>query len=359
MRRGAAPRRAAAVVLTILAAGAALAAEPGFRPIGIEARPIRHFLIGSDETRFGWLRFRGGLELSSADPDFGALSGLDFAADGITLYAVTDTGFWFTARLVEDDGAPTGLDRPAMAPMLDVGGAPLAGKVNADAEGLRLVAGADGRRALVSFERRARVHAYAGAPDFAPAPARELRLPGFVDGVRANQGLEAIAAARGDGPLAGAIVVIAERSLDKRGNHRAFVLDGPRAGAFSISRFGGYDITDAAFMPDGDLLILERRFGMREGIGMRMRRLSEEHIRPGAALDGPVLIEADNRFQIDNMEGLAVRAGPNGETLVAMVSDDNHSLLQRTLLLEFVLGGAVPPMPRLRPQAAAMPRPSP
>ena len=32
-------------------------------------------------------------------------------------------------------------------------------------------------------------------------------------------------------------------------------------------------------------------------------------------------------YQIDNMEGLAVRPGENGETLLTIVSDDNDSLL--------------------------------
>jgi hypothetical protein len=38
---------------------------------------------------------------------------------------------------------------------------------------------------------------------------------------------------------------------------------------------------------------------------------------------------------IDNMEGLAVRRGPKGETLLYILSDDNYSPLQRTLLLMF------------------------
>jgi hypothetical protein len=40
---------------------------------------------------------------------------------------------------------------------------------------------------------------------------------------------------------------------------------------------------------------------------------------------------------IDNMEGIAVRRGPKGETLLYLISDDNFSPLQRTLLLMFEL----------------------
>jgi hypothetical protein len=40
---------------------------------------------------------------------------------------------------------------------------------------------------------------------------------------------------------------------------------------------------------------------------------------------------------IDNMEGLSVHTGPDGESILTLVSDDNFSVLQRTLLLQFAL----------------------
>jgi len=40
---------------------------------------------------------------------------------------------------------------------------------------------------------------------------------------------------------------------------------------------------------------------------------------------------------VDNFEGIAVRQDSNGDTLVYIVSDDNYSPLQRTLLLQFRL----------------------
>jgi hypothetical protein len=56
-------------------------------------------------------------------------------------------------------------------------------------------------------------------------------------------------------------------------------------------------------------------------------------------VDGPVIFEADGSHQIDNLEGLSVHRGAGGETVLTMISDDNFSLLQRTLLLEFTLEG--------------------
>ena len=60
-------------------------------------------------------------------------------------------------------------------------------------------------------------------------------------------------------------------------------------------------------------------------------------IKPGALVDGPVLFEADLGYEIDNMEGLSVHRGAGGETVLTLISDDNFSVLQRTLLLQFTL----------------------
>jgi hypothetical protein len=70
---------------------------------------------------------------------------------------------------------------------------------------------------------------------------------------------------------------------------------------------------------------------------VRIRRIALGAIKPGAVVDGPVLLEADLGFEIDNMEGLSVHRMPSGEIVLTLVSDDNFSALQRTLLLQFTL----------------------
>jgi hypothetical protein len=71
---------------------------------------------------------------------------------------------------------------------------------------------------------------------------------------------------------------------------------------------------------------------------MRLRRIEAQNLAPSARVESEVLLEADMGQEIDNMEGLAVREGPGGETLITMISDDNfNALLQRTVLLEFAL----------------------
>ena len=70
---------------------------------------------------------------------------------------------------------------------------------------------------------------------------------------------------------------------------------------------------------------------------MRIRLIPGDSIRPGAAVDGEVLLEADLGSAIDNMEGIDVIAGPEGKPHLILVSDDNGNLFQRNVMLEFRL----------------------
>lgn len=350
MARAALRRAAVCLALAsgLSASGPLQSREIGFTPLDIRVSAIENFEAGRSGTTFGALEFRGGLVLRSRDPDFGAFSGLDFMPDG-SLLAVADTSSWFSVRPVERDGRLVGIEAPRLAPMLDADGEALTGKRQGDAEGLRIVTGNGGSDAFVSFEMRNDVRRFAALPDVSRSKPQAVTLPKAVAGIRRTAGLEALAAAPEGGALGGSLVIIAERSLDSHRNHRGWILSGPRRGAFSIVRSGNFDVTDAAFMPDGDLLVLERFYEFPLKVAFRIRRIDADALRPGATVDGRILIEADLRYDIDNMEGMALRPGPNGETLIMLCSDDNHSMLQRTLLLQFALPPDAAPVPRPRP----------
>ena len=89
--------------------------------------------------------------------------------------------------------------------------------------------------------------------------------------------------------------------------------------------------------PPGDLLVLERKFSLAR----RRRHPDPAHrarsVAPGAVVDGPSIFEADLGDEIDNMEGIDAHVTPEGDTVLTMVSDDNFSMIQRTLLLQFTL----------------------
>ena len=151
----------------------------------------------------------------------------------------------------------------------------------------------------------------------------------------ANKGFEAVAV-MGGGPLKGSPVAIAERFPDAQGHHTGWIWVQGVAKRFALKNIGDFDITDAAGLPDGGVLVLERRFRWLEGVRMQMRYLRPGELAAGAVIEGEVLVTADMTAQIDNMEGLAISTGPAGETVLTLISDDNFNhLLQRTLLLQF------------------------
>ena len=70
---------------------------------------------------------------------------------------------------------------------------------------------------------------------------------------------------------------------------------------------------------------------------MRIRRIPLAGIKPGALVDGPIVVFADIGYQIDNMEGMSAHRTASGETVLTLISDDNFSAVQRTVLLQFTL----------------------
>jgi hypothetical protein len=106
-----------------------------------------------------------------------------------------------------------------------------------------------------------------------------------------------------------------------------------------VARHDNFDVSDCALLAPSSLLLLERRYTPATGVAIRVRRLSLSAFQDGAVVDGPVLFEADMGYQIDNLEGLAVHRNAQGETILTMVSDDNFSVIQRNILLQFALVG--------------------
>lgn len=218
-----------------------------------------------------------------------------------------------------------------MAPILGASGRPLARTRSFDTESLAIAGGV----AYVGVERTHEVLRFDWAGEGVEARARSLPVPPEVKRLPSNRSLEAVGVVPA-GPLAGTVVAIAERSGRENEPTLGVILSPGRPGLFKVVRHDGYDITDLAFLPSGDMLVLERWYRPWRGVGMRIRRIAERDLKPGALLDGPYLIEADLGFEIDNMEGLSVHLD-QGRTILTLISDDNFSILQRTLLLEFEL----------------------
>lgn len=304
--------------------------------IEVNARSIASFEPRErSRVRFGALEFRSGLVLTSPHRGFGGLSGFRFLdGKGERFVAISDQGGWFTGRIRYDGRAMAGLDDVEAAPMLNADGRPITEKRYwYDTESLAL----DGTNAYVGLERVNQLMRFDVSKGFASARGQVLPLPPAAKKLPYNKGLEALVVVPKGKPLAGTLIAFSERGLDASGNLIAFLVGGPTPGQFAIRRTENFDISDAVLLASGELLILERKFSWFTGVNIRIRSIPLKSIAPNALVDGPELFAADLGHEIDNMEGIDAHVTADGETVLTMVSDDNFSMLQRTLLLQFAL----------------------
>lgn len=285
-------------------------------------RALRFSDSNPSQTRFGKLDFIAGLEWSADRADFGGFSGMLLDEDG-TITALTDKAHWARAKLIFD----------ATSALSDIEGLEVwrlyrtetdfLQRPYTDAEAITR----DGDDLLISFEGAHRVGRFAGLW----GPEQTVTgLPDALDDLGNNKGLEGLLKLP-DGRL----VMIAEEPIDTRDNV-GWILEDGISRPFTVTRSGSFSPTDLALDPDGETVyLLERRYSFFGGPGMRIRRFALADLKPGAVIEGDTLIEAGAGEAVDNMEALATRRGPGGATDLLVLSDDNFSIRQRTLLLQF------------------------
>ena len=313
------------VLLLLAAAPAPITTGPGMASVDVATTPVPLDVRDPAQDRVGRLRYLGGLHLSSADPRFGGLSGLRWAGGG--LLAVTDGGNWVAFDLVETGDQLTALQATRIGLIRGPQRAPLKGKAHADAEALE----ADASGFTVAFERDHRIWNYRNlgdAPWSEPFPdeAWLKALPG-------NSGVEAIARWGRDWQLyiaeakqpgtAPDAVIAALHGMARTFGHVAVPV--PR----------GYRPTDAQALDAGHVLVLSRRQNEsgEASVFVQLFPVDAARLMIGAAEDIALLSAP---LTVDNMEGLAIRREGN-RTFLYLISDDNFSPLQRTLLLKFEL----------------------
>ena len=100
-------------------------------------------------------------------------------------------------------------------------------------------------------------------------------------------------------------------------------------------RSGRFKVTGAATLADGSVLMGERSFTLPASIAARLVHVSADALRGKAEIIGREIATLRSPLNIDNMEGIAARQDDAGHTFIYLLSDDNFSFLQRTLLLMF------------------------
>ncbi len=301
----------------------------------IIAAKILNFRLSETGKRFGALEFVGGLQLQSETRGFGGFSGLRLHPDRNHLIAVTDKCMVLDAVIERDiTGALHDITKALLRPLpAGRSGKPLAKNGYSDCEALDVAGGT----AYIAFERNSETGRFSIAPDGTLTDFAQMSPKPGIGRLDRNRGIEAMALFPQGSVFAGGFLSIAEETLDASGNHRAFATMPDKIFEFAVARRDDYAITDADFLPNGDLVLLERRFGLQVAPGMRIRKIAAGEIAASKTVDGDVLLEAGIANRIDNMEGIDVSVNEIGETFLTLISDDNFNYFQSTLLLEFKL----------------------
>jgi hypothetical protein len=318
-----------AALLLSVAPGSALD-EAAPSPVVMSTKALLLDPEDPKRLRVGHLSWRGGIDITARGRHFGGLSSLMVSDDGSRLLAISDRGYWLTADLVYGTaGQLTGIADGQMARLRDLNGAVISDGRLQDAESL---APLNDGSILVSFERRHRIWRYQLDDGRPTSQATAWPQPEGLDEAPYNGGLEALTDLADGGLLA------LTEDLDDGPGKAGFLWRHDAWSRLTYQPEAGFKPTAATRLPGSDdLLVLERAASSFSGFHVRLLRLAAGDVQPGAQLRGEELAHWGAPLSVDNFECLAARRGPDGEILVYLLSDDNFSLFQRTLLLMFAL----------------------
>ena len=314
--------------------------DPGV-PFRIE--PVALYPGTPARRQLGALHFVRGYRLVSADPNFGGFSAMltDAVPGGrrFTLLSDAGEGVRFTLDAKGALHAPGFFALPRL---------PFGGWRGADRDSEAVARDPATGQLWVSFERHNALWRYAAGF------ARFERgvVPPAMAGWEDNRGAEAFTRLAD-----GRFIAIDENEVAPGAGCEAVLFTGdptlaPRRGfRFRYLPPAGYKPTDLAELPDGRLVLLNRRADLRDGFTAIVTLVDRAAIRPGALARSTAIARFAAPAQHDNFEAIAAtQEGPAIHLWIA--SDNNQSVFEESLLLEFRLDSAAAPQRRrnrLRP----------
>ncbi|MDJ0979838.1 MAG: esterase-like activity of phytase family protein [Erythrobacter sp.] len=271
--------------------------------------------------RVGDLLYRGGIDIPRMDQNIGGLSALRWDEGSGSLVALTDDARWVWFAPVERDGQLVGVADIAIGALRGLDGASLTGKAQGDSESLTRSAQGGW---LVGFERDHRIWRYPMLSSL-PKPT-EIDPVAIMGPLEANGGAETLAVDER------ALFLCAESERPAPQPNCFWQTQGMAPSAFRLDppedMLGlGAVPTDADMTSDGRLFVLFRSYTPDRGNTAGILVL-----RPDDADEDLAVLRAP--LTVDNFEGLAVREAED-RTFLYIVSDDNFSSSQRTLLMKF------------------------
>lgn len=319
-------KRLLVLMAALAVAGCDVRADPvPLSAIRISAEPIPLDPKAPDHRQIGDFTYAGGVALTSGDTArLHGLSDFRINADG-QMTAVSDDGDLMRARLVlNPDTTVAGLADGSIETMKDAAGAPFASKTEADAEGVAIWPNGD---MMVSFERNHRIVLYpanGGAQRLLPTPDIR-RMP-------ENRGMEGLALAPSRGPDAYWVgVEDGTVWLCRLSSGCEQQPDMPKPAVELLPPYV-YRLSALTETARGELVVLHHGFN---GVDRSRIRLFIFKMAPGGAPRLLDKLELGDTLSVDNFEGVDVAELPGGGLRIFLMSDDNFSPGQRTLLSAF------------------------
>lgn len=282
-----------------------------FEPVDLDAGALEGKAVGSLLLLAGW-------SIRSNDPRFGGISAIHVGPDGVT--AVSDAGSLLRFPLPGQTGEARVQPLPA---------GPGSDRTKSDRDAEAMVV--HGGRAWVGFERSNAIWRY-GRSDWR---TETWSAPRAMRKWRGNRGSEAMVRLPG-----GRFLVFSEGG---GGDSPVVLFDGDPAihgTSAKTLRYRpppGFRITDAALLPHGRLIFLNRRVSLFGGLEAKLTVAPLSEMAAGALIEGSEIALLRSPLPVDNMEALSV-GREQGRTILWIASDDNFNpVLQRTLLLKFAL----------------------
>lgn len=260
-----------------------------------------------------------GWSLMSKDSDFGGLSALAAGRDGFL--AISDTGLIIKISPDMTRAQLQSMPRACAPDQL---------KRERDSESLAfdpetgsVWVGFEYRNVICKIAPKGEARAYAP-----PAMKRWPKLGGPEAMVRRADGRFLVFAERaGNGGSIAPLLSFDRDPADPRARVTAMRYQAPSQ----------YHPVDAAMLPDGRMLVLNRRYAFPLSFSAIVTLVEPFQVRSGALLRGrPIILLAPPQLA-ENFEGIAVEVR-GGRTSIWLVSDDNFLPQQHSYILEFELG---------------------
>ena len=264
----------------------------------------------------------GFLNIDRNEKDYGGFSGLVISNEGTEALVVTDKSFFFVLELRRDENdILTGYSVIRKGRILSSKGEHLNGR-NTDSESIVID---ENNNYYISFESNHRIMMHAeveGKGVFVPKHPMFRKLS-------VNKGIEALAIDADN-----RLIAIPEKPPLGISDIPIFRLQNNKWEIIKYVKINdNFLVTDAEILPQGLLLILERKFSWTQGFKTRFRLISLDKFDNTE----PITVFTSTANQFDNLEGVALWRDKKGEMRILTVSDDNFHPLQQSEIREFFL----------------------